>query len=321
MRHCNHVPRPLGSTTAAACLVALLAAATFAQGQEPNAHYLYGANLPPGAVALSQLQRGGPLSGYFQPVELYCPEGGEISLEMQGHFVDAADAGAPRVRAGMLIGPVYRAKVTNIPEHPGAEVYPTIEVVNRLFPPPGEAAKFPIPIHITQNELEMAMEGHFVTRVVYLENPATALPVREDPKFQRYFEVHPRQDALQVADELGRPMAILRMGSRVPDRNGQMGMDYGSPPLIRFPLPAEPAEEVDQPAPAEVKGVVPAQYGAPLGDQQRPPNSTSAEQTSVLVKPLLERPQPYSADSDQWRRAAARNVLRFPNGIFRRRDQ
>ena len=47
-------------------------------------------------------------------------------------------------RLGLLISPVYRFRVTNIPLHPGAEVFPTIEVVNRLYPPEGRAWEFPV---------------------------------------------------------------------------------------------------------------------------------------------------------------------------------
>jgi hypothetical protein len=226
-------------------IVALLAAASALHAQpQPPVHYPYRADQPPGTLALSQLQRGGPLQGYFQPVELYCPEGGRVSFEVEGQFPESRSS---RLRAGLLIGPVYRAQVTDIPKHPGAEVYPTIEVINRLYPPPGHEARFPIPVHITQEELELALAGHFVTRVVYLEDPATALPVRDDPKFQRYFEVHPRQDPLYVADELGRPMAVLRMGSRVPDasgQSGQAGMNYGCPPLILYELPEDLPESL-----------------------------------------------------------------------------
>ena len=39
------------------------------------------------------------------------------------------------IEVAMMIGPVYRLRVTNIPQHEGDEVYPTVEVINRLYPP------------------------------------------------------------------------------------------------------------------------------------------------------------------------------------------
>ena len=59
-----------------------------------------------------------------------------------------------------------------------------------------------------------------MTRVIYLEDPDHALPVAEKPDEQTYFEVPPGDNPLDVADRLGRPMAILRMGGRVPDADG-----------------------------------------------------------------------------------------------------
>jgi hypothetical protein len=49
--------------------------------------------------------------------------------------------------------------------------------------------------------------------------------------------------------------------------------------------------------------------------------SAASQQTSVRFRPRTEPTQPYSTSSGYQRRAAARNVLRFPNGIFRRRGE
>ena len=146
------------------------------------------------------------------------------------------------VRVGMLIGHPYRIKVVGIPMNQGLEVFPTIEVIDRLHPPLGQEASFPIPIQLTREELEMAMSGGYVVRVIYLEDPATALPLREDPNEQRYFEAAADQDPLKAADELGRPMAILRMGSRIPDATpANEAFLYGTPPLVRYETTAVPS--------------------------------------------------------------------------------
>ena len=199
---------------------------------------LHRADLPPGVVGQGQIRRGGPLAGYFQPVRIIPPEGARVGL-LQGRRFDRPAAG-PRL-VGMLIGPVYRLKVTGIPQHPGEEVYPTIELVNRLYPPPGLATRFPIPVHLTLEEIEMALRGQFVTRVVYLENPDHALPVRENDQTQRVFDVARRQDPLQAADQLGRPMAIVRIGSRVPEPNESELFYYGTPPFQPLTPPKERA--------------------------------------------------------------------------------
>lgn len=226
---------------AVAILAAMLTAGPAAAQQRPM-HYFQSVDLTPGAVGRGQLLRDPRMPGYFQPVEVHVPKGATISLAAEGAF-DPPEEGP--VKAGMLIGEVYRFKVANIPNLPGMEVFPSVEVINRLHPPEGKAARFPIPVHLTQEELELALDGHFVTRVIYLEDPAAALPDRQRPEFQPYFEVQQQQDPLEVADRLGRPMVILRMGSRVPesDENGQF--QFGMPPLVRIPK-----EEVAKSAPS-----------------------------------------------------------------------
>jgi hypothetical protein len=181
------------------------------------------------------------LPGYFQPVEIRAPRGALISTAESGQFADPR--GAP-LTVGLLIGSVYRLRVTNIPFEQGMEVFPTIEVIDRTYPPVGMEFKFPIPIELTQEELAMALDGKFVTRVIYLEEPAAALPAAQQPLDQPYFEVREGDNPLDVADSLGRPMAILRMGGRVPDAAGvdEVFM-YGSPALLLWrPQAASGAE-------------------------------------------------------------------------------
>ena len=192
--------------------------------------------MPPGAIGSWQLQRGGPLPGYFQPVEIEAPRGASISLAAEGRF--DAEASNP-IQAGMLIAPVYRLRVTNIPLQEGFEVYPTLEIIDRTYPPEGQAGRFPIVVELTQDDLELALSGRFVTRVIYLEEPLGALPIVETD--QRWFDVGPGEDPLRRADELGRPVAILRMGSRVPDDAQNPGLEflYGNPPYWKLPPAAD----------------------------------------------------------------------------------
>lgn len=200
--------------------------------QAPKIHYRHSGDLPPGAIGRSQLQRGGPLPGYFQPIQVTAPEGTKVSLAVGGTFDPTQDT--PRT-VGCLIGQVYRLKVTHIPLNPGREVFPSIEVIDRLYPPLGKETEFPIPVQLTEEDLRVALSGRMVMRVIYLENPDDALPIREVDGFQNWFEAGTGDDPLHVADTLGRPVAILRMGARIPDRNGPDGAFlYGSPPFQHY---------------------------------------------------------------------------------------
>jgi hypothetical protein len=216
--------------TAIAALATFALAATLT-AQPPPVHYQHRADHPPGFVGGQQLLRGGPREGYFQPVQINVPEGTLVAGPTAGGF-DQAQKNS--LLLGMQIGHVYRLKVGNVKFREGEEVYPTIELVDRLYPPPGQATRFPIPIDLTAEELALALDGHYVTRVIYVEDPKTAVPVADAPRQQRYFEVGQSDDPLQIADQLGRPVAILRMGSRIPSALGsEEPFLYNSPAVDR----------------------------------------------------------------------------------------
>ena len=201
--------------------------------QNPAVHRLYQGVMPPGAIGSLQLQRREPLSGFFQPVEIKAPPGVLISLAEQGDFGVAEPA---PIRAGMLIGSVYRICVMNIPLHAGMEVFPTVEVIDRLYAPRGQELRFPIQIDLTLEDLVLALEGKYVMRVVYLEDPRAALPINEGPR-QQWFEAGPGRDPLAIADQLGRPVAILRLGARLPSNSNAPDMQFlfGCPPVAKYP--------------------------------------------------------------------------------------
>jgi hypothetical protein len=233
---------------AGGAIVALLVClgwAAMLPAADPPVHYIHAGILRPGAIGNQQLQRGGPLPGYFQPVEVTGPSGLVIETAESGDFANAQPG---PVRVGLLIGSVYRLRVTGIPLHEGMEVYPTIEVIDRLYPPVGMEFQFSIPVELTQEELEMALDGKFVTRVIYLEDPQAAVPAAQEPNDQPYFDVGEGENPLDLADGLGRPVAILRMGGRLPDSD--TGPDpafmYGSPPLLRW-HPHKPNQEWEGP--------------------------------------------------------------------------
>ena len=81
--------------------------------------------------------------------------------------------------------------------------------------------------------------------MIYLEDKNKALPTAEIDHSQTWFEAGPGQDPLAAADALGRPVAILRIGGRLPDANPNANFFFGSPPYVPY---AAPAEEIPKPA-------------------------------------------------------------------------
>lgn len=203
-------------------------------------HRLLRGNMPPGQLGQARLQgRGpGPVRGYFQPVAFHGPQGTQFSLAASGAFLETE----PDLQAGLMIGSVYRFKITTIPGFEGAELYPTIEVIDRTYPPPGLATKYPIEVYLDEDDLQAALDGQMVTRVIYLEDPQTASPIPQEPISERPIEASYYQDALEIADRMGRPVAIVRIGSVAPPRSPALlpRFFFGSPawaPIVK-PQPA-----------------------------------------------------------------------------------
>lgn len=217
-----------------AVLLGLMVGAS-ALAQDRPVHRLNAGTMPPGAIGRQRLLRGGPLSGFCQPVAIRAPQGTRIAPAAGSDFIEGR---GDQLNVGLAIGAVYRFRVTEIPGHPGLEVFPTIEVVDRLYPPAGQVLRFPIPIELTQDELLAAAEGRFITRVIYLEDPALAPAIARKDEEQPWIEAGPGEDPLAMADHLGRPMAILRMGGRLPgDNEPDPAFLYGAPPVQIYDSP------------------------------------------------------------------------------------
>lgn len=226
----NQTRRRLQSLIAICLATSVFGFASVSTAQE-GFNQRHNGGMVPGVIGREQALTKHRLRGHFQAVELLAPQGARITFWEDGQSQVSEKS---RLTAGMLIGEVYRFKISGIPQRQGFEVFPTVEVINRLYTPDGKESQFPIPVQFTQEDLEAALDGGFIIRVVYLEDPRNAIPLREIPGEQTVYDVGQLQDPLHEADRLGRPMAIVRLGSRVPDvvlQQGEEGFGYGSPPI------------------------------------------------------------------------------------------
>lgn len=205
-----------------------------------NTRSLIGDEMVPGAIGSIQLQRKPQLRGAWQAVEVRGPKGVQFNFAEAGQF--APDMPNP-ARVGLLVGAVYRLRLTGIEGDPDLELFPTIEVIDKTCPPAEREHRFPIPIEIDENDIADAARGELVMRVIYLEDSEVAEPIDTSSKPQRVLDISPTQNALRTADQLGRPVAILRMGSRVPNvTQGQDWLEflYHCPPWTTLkPIPTK----------------------------------------------------------------------------------
>ena len=171
---------------------------------------------PPGMAAQWAANLGRTTPEYFQPVRVSLPTTGVVTF-YEGTPERAFDLAAP-AQASLVVGRMYRLRVSNVPELPGIDFYPSVELIDRLHPPAGKVEEFPIDFELTLDELEWAANGRLVTKVVYLEQP-DRVPTSFLDATQRIRTIEPSQNVIAEADVLGRPMAIVRIGGRTPDPN------------------------------------------------------------------------------------------------------
>ena len=131
-------------------------------------------NVPPGLVARWADLSGKTDPNYFQPIRIINEEAGDISIYHR-RPVQQTEHKSP-AQLSVIPGHSYRFKLSNMKNLPGIEIFPTIEIFDRLHPPSGEKHNFPIPIHISRDDTDQVITGNLVTHSVYLEQPQFAAP-------------------------------------------------------------------------------------------------------------------------------------------------
>ncbi len=192
-------------------------------------HRLADSNQPPGTLGYLRKLAGGVDGTYFQPVKLIAPHGTRIGAAQD----DANCDGQAPALLGLQVGVPYRLRIAHVGFSGGMELYPSVELLDRVYPPEGMETRFAIPIELTDEDLRLASSGQYIVRVIYVEDPDLALPLAESSDSpQRSFDVQDDQDPLAVADVYGRPIAIVRLGSKAPGPDGpDESFLFGSPPL------------------------------------------------------------------------------------------
>jgi hypothetical protein len=212
----------------------------FAQSTARGRYFPLNQTTPPGVAGQwSTIQPG--FAPVFQPVRIELgAQGGKVTF-FAGRDNQTATLAAP-ANAGLRVGSIYRLKISDLADFPGVELYPTVEMLDRLHPPRGREIEFAIPIILTAEEIAWALEGRLVTKVVYLEQPDRAAPIYSATAARTRL-AQPRDNALAIADEAGRPMAIVRVGGRLPDAAAPEPGFFGTGAPVQFFEQPEDARE------------------------------------------------------------------------------
>ncbi len=186
-------------------------------------HYATGSDWQPATPAWRTAARS-----FFQPVEILAPQGGRSHWRKE-----ALRPGSARpVRAGMLIGQVYRFRVTNIPLHPGLEVYPTGSRQKPALYAARPGTGVSCACRADAGRHRIGADGKFVTRVVYLEDPGHGVASG------------PRPDGSELGRGCSRPRSSWQSPTGWADRwpfcesGGLLPTTSAGRPTVPFRLPA-----------------------------------------------------------------------------------
>ena len=183
---------------------------------------------PPGATMIpaGPVAEAGPATGPAVPVladdvqvvRFQGPSGMKVEVLAPAPEPVPPGDGKGLATVGLRVGVGYSLRVTNIPDRPGVELYPLVEILGHLHRPTGiDPSKYPIRILFRDLDLEDAADrGQLVTQVIYLEDPETAVPLALGKEDTPVVTIGAAEDPNRVARALGRVMAVVRIGGRQP---------------------------------------------------------------------------------------------------------
>jgi hypothetical protein len=231
---------------------------------------------PNGAVAMipgAMMGAGGPgLGGMFAngrtSVRFVQPAGMKIA------FMDASrgfgDAGreAP-VRYNFVQGSIYRVRINGIPNRPGKNYYPTIEVYGATPDTMTFLAHSTVPVGFTDEDFEQVNAGNMVVKVIYL--PSSTFQDVAAAEELVSTKLEPGVNPVEEAQRRGTILAVVRLGNLDLEDPTTPAMDAppgsgrpttGAPTTPPAPLPMVEPKKVDAltlpPASKTIKSDVPA---------------------------------------------------------------
>ena len=200
---------------------------------------------PPGVVAAVGALTGGPapfpVPTQRTEVRFTGPNGMRIAW-----FAPTADGKAgfgtqyleAPGRYNFLQAAIYRLKLSDIPNRPGVELYPTLEVV------PGNAktatflAHSAVPVTFTEEDFNQVAAGNFLVKVIYLPDPQFQDLASTGTDEVISSRLEPGVDPIAEAHRRGSILLVVRLGNIDLEAPNTPAMDAPSPYAPRLPFPA-----------------------------------------------------------------------------------
>jgi hypothetical protein len=135
---------------------------------------------------------------------------------------------------------IYRLKLSDIPNRPGLDLYPTLEVV----PVNNKTATFlahsAVPVAFTEDDFEQVASGNYVVKVIYLPDPQFQDLASVGADVVVSSQLEPGVDPIAEACKRGSILLVIRLGNIDLELPNTPPMDAPSP--FQHPQPAMPPQ-------------------------------------------------------------------------------
>jgi hypothetical protein len=194
--------------------------------QPPGAVAAVGALTAPTAspfcVQRSEVRFAGPAGmkvSWFAPGPDGKPGFGAQFLETPGRY-------------NFLQAAIYRLKLSDIPNHPGLVLYPTLEVVPSKIKTATFLAHSAVPVNFTEEDFEQVAAGNFVVKVIYLPDPMFQDLAVGGPDEVVSTRLEPGVDPIHEAQRRGSIMLVVRLGNIDLEAPNTPAMDAPGPIVV-----------------------------------------------------------------------------------------
>jgi hypothetical protein len=172
-------------------------------------------------------------------------------------------------RYNFLQASIYRLKLSDIPNRPGVELYPTLEVVPAKAKTATFLAHSAVPVVFTEEDFEQVAAGNFVVKVIYLPDPQFQDLAATGPDEVVSSRLEPGVDPICEAQRRGSILLVVRLGNIDLEAPNTPAMDAPNPFHAQAPrMPMQgPAGLPPGVPPALASRMMP--YGA-MGQQMMP---------------------------------------------------
>ncbi len=167
----------------------------------------------PGPGVLPMMGGGGasPFMTQTSQIRFLGPSGMGIGWQIDGGF--AEDQLTVPGRHNFNQGATYRLKLTNIPDREGLVLYPTLQVYPSHPNTEAYLSHNPVPIQLTDEEIDQVNSNNFVTKVIYLPDAKHQELAIAGVETLVSTQLDPGVDPVGEASRRGTILAVIRVGN------------------------------------------------------------------------------------------------------------